>query len=247
MKLTVLASSSRGNSYILESAGRKLILDAGVPFHELQKALNFDLSNVVGCLVTHEHQDHSKAIKELTRAGIDCYMSMGTLLMIENLRNHRLMPIITGLHFAIDNFVIMPFDTQHDCVQPLGFFIYDEITRETLLYLTDSYYCKYNFIGVNYYLLECNYCKETAKYNVVSGYIPEAFYRRLLESHFELQNVKKFLKASDLSATTKIILCHLSDANSDARRMVQEVSEATGIDTVVADKGLVVELQRYPY
>lgn len=247
MKLTVIASGSKGNSYILESAGRKLILDAGVPFHEIQKGLNFDLSNVVGCLVTHEHKDHSKAVSDLTKAGIDCYMSMGTLQMIENLSSHRLMPVILGMEFEVDNFTIVPFSIEHDGVQPLGFLIFDETTHEKLLYLTDSYYSKYIFTKVNYFLVECNYCKESAKYNVESGYIPEAFYRRLLESHFELQNVKKFLQASDLSATTKIILCHLSDANSDAKRMIREVNEATGIDTVVADKGLVVELQRYPY
>jgi pentose-5-phosphate-3-epimerase len=70
---------------------------------------------------------------------------------------------------------------------------------------------------------------------------------RLLQSHFSLENVKGFLKANDLSHCSKIILIHLSAANSHAERMVREIRELTGIETVVADPGLELELNQYPY
>jgi phosphoribosyl 1,2-cyclic phosphodiesterase len=60
LKLTVLGSSSKGNCYLLEYKNKVLILDAGVKFKEVQKALNFKLDKVVGVLVTHEHMDHLK-------------------------------------------------------------------------------------------------------------------------------------------------------------------------------------------
>lgn len=55
MKLKVIGSSSKGNAYILETETGILILDAGVPFREIQKALDFDLERIKGCLITHEH------------------------------------------------------------------------------------------------------------------------------------------------------------------------------------------------
>ena len=36
------------------------------------------LSDVAGMLLTHEHQDHAKAVTDLARRGIDCYMTEGT-------------------------------------------------------------------------------------------------------------------------------------------------------------------------
>lgn len=55
MKLKVLGSSSKGNCYLLESDKEVLIIELGISFKEIKKALNFDISKVVGALVTHEH------------------------------------------------------------------------------------------------------------------------------------------------------------------------------------------------
>ena len=56
----MLGSSSKGNCYLLEYKNQVLILDAGVSFKEVQKALNFNIEKVVGVLITHEHMDHLK-------------------------------------------------------------------------------------------------------------------------------------------------------------------------------------------
>jgi len=96
-------------------------------------------------------------------------------------------------------------------------------------------------------MIECNYIKETLDANIEAGLINEAAKPRLLQSHFSLENVKKFLKANDLSQCRKIILLHLSDANSHAERMTREVEQLTGIETVVAELGLELELELYPY
>ena len=39
----------------------------------------------------------------------------------------------------------------------------------------------------------------------------------------------------------------LERQNSDAKRMIQEIEDMTGIETVVADAGLELELSLYPY
>lgn len=247
MKLRVLSSGSSGNCYILSSNTGRLILDCGLPWPQIQRGLDYDLSDVIGCLVSHEHKDHCKGVKEASLAGIDCYMSMGTAQQMESVKNYRLKPVISGMQFDVGNFSVIPFDTQHDSEQPLGFLVQYQPTGEKLLYLTDSYYCKYRFNRLNYILIECNYIKETLDANIEAGLIDPAMKPRLLQSHFSLENVKGFLKANNLSQCRKIILIHLSAANSHAERMVREIQELTGIETVVADSGLVVELEMYPY
>jgi phosphoribosyl 1,2-cyclic phosphodiesterase len=235
MKLKVLGSSSKGNCYILESPTGSLLLECGLPFKEIQKELDFDLSDVVGCLVSHEHKDHCKAIKEVTLAGIDCYMSMGTLKTMEPLNSHRLMPIISGMQFDVNDFTVVPFDTEHDATQPLGYLIKYRPTGYKTLFLTDSYYCKYNYI------------KETLDTNITAGYVDERMKQRLLQSHFSLEHVIQFLKANDLSQCREIILLHLSSMNSDAARMIREIKEVTGITPKIAAPGLGVDLELYPY
>ena len=47
MKLKVLGSSSAGNCYILESDTEALIIEAGLPFMEVKKALNFNVRKIV--------------------------------------------------------------------------------------------------------------------------------------------------------------------------------------------------------
>ena len=78
-------------------------------------------------------------------------------------------------------------------------------TEEKLLYATNTYYIKYKFSKLNYLLLECNYNKEIAKENAKNGVINKTRYSRLLESHFSLENVLKFLQANNLKYTKNIL------------------------------------------
>lgn len=243
MKLKVIASSSKGNCYILETPTWKLLLDAGVPFREIQKALDFDLRGISGCLVTHEHADHSKAVSDLLKAGIDVWMSYGTMnaLELEPRHNLKIVGALQRIYFgsALSGNHIMPFKTEHDTEEPLGFVI--RVDDKSLLYLTDSYYCRHKFVGLDYILVECNYCKDILDKNVEAG-LPEPMKKRLLSSHFELQHVKQFLEATDKQRLKDVVLIHLSDGNSDAARMKWEVEEVTEARVTVAVPGLELEL-----
>ena len=247
MKVKVLGSSSSGNCYILSTPTGSLLLDCGLPWRQIQQGLNFDIGKVVGALISHEHQDHAKAVIDVMRAGIDCYMSKGTAETLGIEQSYRCQMVEKAKQFDVADFKILSFDTEHDCAEPLGFLIQYKPTREKLLYLTDSYYCKYKFKELNYIMIECNYIKETLHENIASGRISEAAKPRLLQSHFSLDHVKQFLQANDLSECRKIILLHLSDYNSDSARMVREIGELTDIDTIVAEVGQEIELELWPY
>ena len=88
---------------------------------------------------------------------------------------------------------------------------------------------------------------EIAKENAKNGVINKTRYSRLLESHFSLENVIKFLKSNDLSYAKNIVLCHLSDTNSNQDIMQNKVYEATKIKTTIARPGLNLELKLYPF
>ena len=247
MKLKVLGSSSSGNCYLIEASNKdKLILDAGVNFKNVQKELNFNFDGIQGVLITHEHMDHLKYAPDFALYGINIYASAGTLKKL-NLKGHRFKVIKALKQFEIGNFIILPFDTQHDAAEPLGFLIQYKPTKEKLLYATDTYYIKYKFSKLNYLLLECNYNKEIAKENVENGVINKTRYSRLLESHFSLENVIKFLNSNDLKYAKNIILCHLSNDNSNQEIMRNTVYKQTGIPTAVAQPGLDMKLKLYPF
>ena len=176
--------------------------------------------------------DHSKAVKEIMRAGIDCYISAGTAEAL-GISGHRLHIIKAKQQFRIGTWAVLPFDTQHDAAEPLGFLLANQ-DGDKLLYATDTYYIRYKFHGLTHIMVECNYSLDILKRNVEAGAVQRELKSRILKSHFSLENVKKFLQANDLSKVEAIFLLHLSDGNSDAERFKREVMELTGKPTYIA-------------
>lgn len=234
INITSLASSSKGNCYRVTDGSTPLLLECGIPIKDIHKGLWFGLSAIQGCLISHEHKDHSKAVAALTNRGIDCYMSDGTAASVGgNFCGHRYKNIKAGEQFKIGTWTILPFETQHDAAEPLGFLMANQ-AGEKLLFATDTYYIKYRFQGLSHIMIECNYAADILRANIEAGKLSEGLKNRLLMSHFSLENVKRFLRANDLSKVQEIWLIHLSDGNSDAERFKREIQELTGKMVVVA-------------
>ena len=176
--------------------------------------------------------DHSKAVKDIMRAGIDCYISAGTAEAL-GLSGHRLHIIKARQQFRIGTWTILPFETQHDASEPLGFLLANQ-DGERLLYATDTYFIRYRFRGLTHIAVECNYSSDIIKRNVEAGLVPKELKTRILKSHFSLENVKEFLKANDLSKVQEIWLLHLSVQNSCEKRFKEEVQKITGKPTYIA-------------
>jgi len=247
MKLKVIGSSSKGNAYILETPTGKILLECGLSnFMIIKQALDFNLKSVQGCLLTHSHSDHSKSIYYVCRNGIDIFMTQETA-DATGARGHRVNIIKAGKQFIVGDFTVLPFPTEHDCPGSVGYLLQYKPTGEKLLFATDTYFIRNRFNGLNYIMIEANYCRDILEENITAGRIPESLKNRLLESHFSLDNVKEFLKANDLTKVRKIVLIHLSDGNSDAARMVHEIRELTKKDVEVAEPGKVIELEMCPF
>lgn len=233
IEIIPLASGSTGNAYKVTDGHTLLLLEAGISYKHIQIGFNFRISDVAGCLITHEHGDHSKAIKDVIRKGaIDVYASKGTFSKL-GIAGHRVKPVVAKKQFTLGTWTIMPFDVQHDVSEPLGYLIANQC-GEKLLFATDTFYIKYKFPRLSHIMVECNYSLDILDHNIVEGRVPQVMRRRLLRSHFSLSNVKDFLMANDLSHVREIWLLHLSDNNSDAARFKREIMELTGKPVYIA-------------
>ncbi len=241
MKLKVLGSSSKGNCYILQDkVGQVLILECGVGIDSIKKALNFELKYVRGCLITHEHKDHSKSVDSLINMGVDIYTTKGTANSLD-LANHRVNYISSEVIFKLGLFEILPFKVNHDVAEPVGFLIrHPEMGK--LLFATDTTHIEYCFKNLNHILCECNYDIEILNKNAQESIIPLFMRKRIIQSHFEFKNFKQFLSETDLSVCENILLLHTSHKNINTENAVNEVIGMTGIPTKIAVQGMELEL-----
>jgi phosphoribosyl 1,2-cyclic phosphodiesterase len=70
MRMTVLASGSKGNSTVISSSRTRILVDAGLSCRELLKRMNLageDPTQLDAILITHEHQDHIAGLGVLAR------------------------------------------------------------------------------------------------------------------------------------------------------------------------------------
>jgi len=234
MEIKALASSSNGNCYFISDGKTNLLIEAGININRIRK--HIDLISLAGCLITHEHKDHSKSAKDIAKY-CNVFSSALTLELLDfGTYNFRKKPLQEKQIYNIGTFKVIPFETEHDAIDPFGYLIASTITNEKLLFATDTYYIKHKFKGLNYIMIECNYSKEILDYNIDKGRILKVNSDRLIRSHFELSNVKKFLKAQQLSNVKKIYLLHLSDANSDEELFKKEIQAITGKEVIVCKK-----------
>jgi phosphoribosyl 1,2-cyclic phosphodiesterase len=82
MRMTVLASGSKGNSTLVCSSKTRILVDAGLSCRELLKRMqmaNEDPAAIDALLVTHEHQDHVQGVAVLARKlGVPVYFTQAT-------------------------------------------------------------------------------------------------------------------------------------------------------------------------
>jgi phosphoribosyl 1,2-cyclic phosphodiesterase len=245
MVLKVLGSSSAGNCYILENDSEALILEAGMKFAEVQRALDFNINKIVGCLITHEHKDHAGHILSFPRF-IDVFCSKGTADNADIGEKLNVHIVSEKQPFKSGTFRIIPFAAKHDAAEPLGFFINHPETGN-VLFATDTYYLPCTFAGLNNILIEANYRLDILERNISAGHIPVAMCKRILQSHFSYEHCLQALHANDLRAVNNIVLIHLSDGNSNAEEFRTGIKAATGKTVHVAEKGMEILFNKTPF
>jgi phosphoribosyl 1,2-cyclic phosphodiesterase len=218
-------SSSAGNLHTCSDGDTTIFLDLGVPFGQAKKAVSFTTSSLSGALITHSHKDHCKGVSSAIKMGLDCYLLPETIkeLKISGHRIHRVDPMKI---FKIGSLNILPFPLQHDV--PIVGFLIESDSGGKMVYITDTYFCKFRFKNVNIFAVECNYSVKILEENIRSGAVPKEIRNRIVKSHFSLENVKEFFRVNDTSKTDEIHLIHLSGNNADPGLFKSEIQAVTG-------------------
>jgi phosphoribosyl 1,2-cyclic phosphodiesterase len=240
MKLTVLGSSSAGNCYVLQNESEALIIEAGVTLAKVKQALDFNISKVAGCLISHLHGDHSAKAKDFEQ----CFPVYANKSVIEAKGLTKTTEIVSEKAYMVGNFKVLPFTAAHD-VPCLGFLIRHE-SIGNLMFLTDSFLCEYTFKNLNHILIECNYSDECLNESVKNG-LHYSVRDRVLTSHMELQTTKNVLLNQNLSEVHNIVLLHLSSQNSNPEQFFEVIAKATGKPTCIARTGMTLELSKSVY
>ena len=243
MRFEQLFSGSSGNLYQVQAAtGERLLLDPGVPWKKLQAAISYDLTGIVGCLVTHEHKDHCKAVKEVMAAGIDVWATGGTWSALGVKWTHRTkaLPVYNGppgLDEIMRPFRVSAFMAHHDAECPVILDI--GCGGERLLFAPDTSHITQRFmIPFDIISIECSYDKAILQDRVDRQDIDESLAKRLLTSHMEKSVCMKYLQTCcDLSRCREIHLLHLSNDNIGNKETVRkEFEDELMIKTIIVGK-----------
>lgn len=135
MRIAILGSGSRGNAMVVESGGRRILVDAGFSCRELERRMRLrgvEPHTLCAVVVTHEHSDHMRgADRFVRRHRIPLYATRGTLdagaakkgLGAEALAAAR--PMTSGVPVELGGFQIEPFAIPHDAAEPVGLTVED--------------------------------------------------------------------------------------------------------------------------
>lgn len=231
-KLRVLSSGSSGNCYILECGNEQLIIELGVSWKEILKGLNYDLSKVQACLVSHQHLDHSKSIPNAIKYGLQ-------VVSCEEVRiiHPQVKVLKKGVKMRLGGFSVQAIPLQHNC-ECYGFLI-EHNSIGKLIFCTDTNSVPYRFKGINHWLIESNYSNDL----LIDNMCNDTYSQSASENHMEIEDTIEVLKQNYSSELQTIILCHLSNGNSNAELFKQRVKDELGFDNVfIADSGVEVEL-----
>lgn len=240
MKLTVLGSSSHGNCYLFESSDSVLVLEAGVPMQQVKRALHFDITKIVACIVSHRHKDHAGYVREFLKCGIRV-LALDDVFNALDIKNRVFCKSIEPQHgYVVGDWKIIALRVVHD-VPCVGYIIEHREMGKTL-FITDTMMLEYRIAGIRHFMLECNYADDILQDNIDAGIELPSKRGRLLETHMELETTKQIIRDNDTSNLDDVILVHLSDNNSDAARFEREVRAVAGVPTYIADAGRVFTL-----
>lgn len=130
MRYASLASGSKGNCHAFKQNDQILLVDAGTNCKQIQLRLaqmGWELDQVRGVCITHEHSDHIAALPVLLKRSQCVILATAlTRKAIEKalhfeIPENRYVPIRAGHHTAWEAFDLLPFATPHDAEDPVAY------------------------------------------------------------------------------------------------------------------------------
>ena len=217
MKIKVLASGSKGNCSLIETASARFLIDIGITYQRLKKELekmNLNLDDIDSLLLTHAHNDHTSGIKVLLKhTNFKIYANKDIIKELTvDIDKERIELYDSIMHLNSTELTI--FKTSHDAKGSVGFLITDD--GSSLVYITDTGYLNRKYFKLltnrNIYYIESNHDEKM----LMDGPYPYYLKQRILsdEGHLSNETTSKYLKKLVGDSTKYIILAHLSEHNN---------------------------------
>lgn len=271
MILKVLGSSSAGNGYILKAdTGQTLIIECGVKPNDIKKALDWNVSDCAGCLISHEHGDHvgpkGKYVEGILKTSIPVYASAGTISALKEYGVSGFWepkPVERMKVYTMGEFRVMPFGVQHDAAEPFAYVI-EHKESGRILFATDTafmvdtiddrtgkptkVFAPPTIPGLTNIMIECNYDENRLEHNRETGIITPDQYWRVKANHLSLTHCAEFLQKNVTPDVVNVVLMHLSPRNSDHDTIREYIKEAIpGVNVEIADKGKEITFNNKPF
>jgi phosphoribosyl 1,2-cyclic phosphodiesterase len=260
VKISVLASSSSGNSTLVATERTRLLIDTGLSRKETFERLSAAGTapeSLTAILITHEHSDHIAGLHTIAKKlDIPIYVSRLTAPAIfgegtqwaEQTYTPKLEMFAAGSTFTVGDIDVTSFTIPHDAADPVGFSFQAEGIKvgiaTDLGYMPDS--IRFHLRGCDLLLLESNHDLNMLKV----GSYPWALKQRIMGRNGHLSNdvACSFIREDMDSRTSTLILGHLSAHNNHPVLVRQAAVEALGAKStklVVAEPAQPTETFHY--
>lgn len=219
-KLSVLASSSSGNSTLVATDSTRLLVDAGLSRKETFERLNaigVAPETLTAILITHEHSDHIAGLQAIAKKlDIPIYVSRMTAPAIPWPENYipKLESFAAGSSFPIGDIDVTSFTIPHDAVDPVGYTFRSQGIKIAIAtdlgYMPDS--VRVHLRGSDVLLLESNHDLDMLKVGPYPWSIKQRIMGRM--GHLSNEVACAFIQDDLESTTSTLILGHLSAQNN---------------------------------
>jgi phosphoribosyl 1,2-cyclic phosphodiesterase len=220
LKVSLLASGSKGNAVYLESGETRLLIDAGLSAVEILRRLEIigvDPASLDAVLISHDHNDHIRGAGTLARKlKIPVVVSYPTRGATESfLKKCGLVEFESGYSFAFRDLLIDPFPITHDATDPVGFII--ESNEGRIGFATDlgivTRLVREKLKDCRILILEANHDEEM----LMNGPYPWHLKQRIKSRHGHISNTESMELLQDTlhDALEGVFLAHLSEVNND--------------------------------
>ena len=241
MILKCLGSGSSGNCYLLENETECLIIEAGLPFLEVKKALDFNIRKIVGVVVSHIHKDHSKYVSEYLKAGIPVFRPYDMDTEIAKMQEQFGLFKFKAFSLTDKNNKFMHNNSDGSECPCYGIYItHPDIGK--FIYISDTELVKWNFAKhkINHILIEANHSASLIDRN-------SAKFTHQITGHMNIDTTCKFLEVNNSPMLRNVILCHLSNENADREDFINQAEKVVDCPVYVAEKGLQVNMDLVPF